>query len=455
MLHTSVPFSCGVALVLAVLCLTGALSWALGRLYRAERRATIAERRTSGLTQLVSLLRNAIREQRQPAKRGRGRFGSTLKAAPRLACDRREPFLLPDLGDGRVLISKSAAVAPAPAGAKRQLKSLDVSIISLVGSPANGEQLIYKDAAHNHLKTVTLAKYDAVEGIAYGIVYAPLVVDSHGDYATAETIKAAAHGFLTKGTTGAVDTEHNLQTDGGTIVESWIVKTGDELFPASVGAWAVAIKVADAYKAQVEKGEFTGFSLYGTAMVEDVAKSAERLPWYARIARGMAELIGVKKDFNDSLVNRTLWAHFDALGTEFDRALYPQYYYDAPVPEGAPAADAITYLLTQIDQFRAAVAAIPTGDASVVKTGDPAPQQTHGEAETLEVDVTKKELAAAVAEGLAPFASRLDAVEKANTAAVATVADLAKASSGSKQLEQPAETAQTAKSDAKPSFAWA
>lgn len=97
--------------------------------------------------------------------------------------------------------------------------------------------------------------------IAYGAVYMPDVVDSQGDFMRAEEIRKVAHSFLAKGTTDAIDTNHNNLKSGSRVVESFISKAGDPDFPIP-GSWIVGIHVPDPVLwEQIEKGEIGGLSM--------------------------------------------------------------------------------------------------------------------------------------------------------------------------------------------------
>lgn len=62
--------------------------------------------------------------------------------------------------------------------------------------------------------------------LVYGIVYEPDVLDSQGDYMTAESIQKAAHAFMTS---LKVDTQHNFVEGAGTVVESYIAQSTFEI----------------------------------------------------------------------------------------------------------------------------------------------------------------------------------------------------------------------------------
>lgn len=161
--------------------------------------------------------------------------------------------------------------------AKRRLSDIDVSHISLVKAGANGRTILFKskDEEPKHEVLVKFTKQDNVKGIVYGIVYEPEKVDSQGDIANAEEIEKAAYAFMKSRNTLNVDKEHDFSKVGAFVAESWIVKTGDPIFPDAVGAWAVAIKVEDeALKADIKKGDIEGLSMAGSAKTEAITEEA-------------------------------------------------------------------------------------------------------------------------------------------------------------------------------------
>lgn len=111
-------------------------------------------------------------------------------------------------------------------------------------------------------KIIRFQKTDAAQQVASGLIFAPMVLDSQGDYMTAEGIKAASERFMKSGRTTAVDVNHSGQPVSAFISESLIAK-GDETFPA--GSWLASVKIEDPdLWNMVEGGELTGFSMEGT-----------------------------------------------------------------------------------------------------------------------------------------------------------------------------------------------
>lgn len=115
---------------------------------------------------------------------------------------------------------------------------------------------------------VPIKKVDARQQIVYGEVYVPNMLDSHGDFMTPEQVEKMAHNFMRRGLVRAVDTEHDLQENGSTIVESFVARGGDPDFVE--GAWVAAVHVQDPQLwAMIERGDINGFSMFGKARQQE------------------------------------------------------------------------------------------------------------------------------------------------------------------------------------------
>jgi hypothetical protein len=112
-------------------------------------------------------------------------------------------------------------------------------------------------------------KLDKAEQIVMGVVYAPGLPDSHGDFMSAEEIKKACHDFMKRGDMLAVDIMHDNIRYGCEIVECFIVRAGDPDFPIE-GSWVTAVHCPDPIWERVEKGELNGFSMEAIAFREEV-----------------------------------------------------------------------------------------------------------------------------------------------------------------------------------------
>jgi len=150
------------------------------------------------------------------------------------------------------------------------ITDLHVTFISLVKRPATGKSVILR-AEGQRATCFAVRKMDAALQRVYGIVYAPGEVDSQGDTADAAVIRRAATRFLREYNQSNVDVEHSFSTELAGVAESWLVRSGDPLFPEEPdGAWAVGIQIYDPELwARLEAGELTGLSLAGMARYEN------------------------------------------------------------------------------------------------------------------------------------------------------------------------------------------
>ena len=181
-----------------------------------------------------------------------------------------------------------------------KLENLEVSMISLVKSGANKKSIIYKSAKDVELnlsKDIKILKSDE-EGVVYGIVYSPNEIDSQGDFADANTIKTAAYKFMKSGFAKNVDLEHSFNNVDAYVCQSWLIKSGDPMFPnEKEGSWAVAIKLeSDELKDAVKKGEISGISMAGVAnkiQAQDTNKSENSL---TNLIKGIENIFKQKKE---------------------------------------------------------------------------------------------------------------------------------------------------------------
>jgi hypothetical protein len=214
--------------------------------------------------------------------------------------------------------------------AKRILKEVDVTFISLVSKGANKKAILWKSAnspeTPSHSKTISLSKIDDDKRIVYGIVYSPDEVDSQGDTATAEVIEKMSYSFMRNLRLTKVDAQHDEKADEGFVCESWLIKSGDPVFPMEkAGAWAVAIKVEneETWKL-VKSGEIGGLSLAGDAKVEEVKKADTEDEAPAGVILWLRKKLGLEKDFDSEAERSELYnksnilitAIFNALGDE-------------------------------------------------------------------------------------------------------------------------------------------
>lgn len=155
-----------------------------------------------------------------------------------------------------------------------ELKDIRVTFLSLVPKGANKKRIIWKSAETEEGEPLVEAelknlKKSEEKRMVYGIVYSPDQVDTQGDFAKADEIAKAAHGFMKEALTGNVDVKHDFDArDDAYVAESWITKGVDSLFDKEpAGSWAVGIKVeSDELWEQIKKGELAGISMAGRAV---------------------------------------------------------------------------------------------------------------------------------------------------------------------------------------------
>lgn len=111
---------------------------------------------------------------------------------------------------------------------------------------------------------VPIAKVDEEKRLIYGVVLEPDVVDTQGDFATAEAIEQAAHDFLAR--YRIIGEQHRKAARPTEIVENYITPHDLRLGSQEVrkGAWVMVVRVlADSLWADVKGGLYTGFSIGG------------------------------------------------------------------------------------------------------------------------------------------------------------------------------------------------
>jgi len=116
-----------------------------------------------------------------------------------------------------------------------------------------------------------ITKADEDQHLVWGVVYAPNVPDSDGEFMDAETIRKMAYDFMREMRNDQVDVQHTNQIPEDTrIVESFIVRKGDPDFPE--GAWVACAHIPDPVTwDKVKKQQINGFSIEAHVHKESVA----------------------------------------------------------------------------------------------------------------------------------------------------------------------------------------
>ena len=148
-----------------------------------------------------------------------------------------------------------------------------IQAISIVDEPAIEEDFV---ALKSH--EIKLAEVDKEKKILMGAALIPnkKIYRSNGEeeyyiYFSQDTVKKASELFLTKGNQNNSTLEHEIELNGLSVVESWIVedekqdKSRKYGFNVPVGTWMVSMKVNndEIWNNYVKTGKVKGFSIEG------------------------------------------------------------------------------------------------------------------------------------------------------------------------------------------------
>lgn len=207
-----------------------------------------------------------------------------------------------------------------------------ISFVSLVDKAANKKQFLVAKQENGKANFTTygrIIKADQSHHYITGIVYEPMVEDSHGNYMTEEEITKAAHWFAKNG--DKVDLQHSFESlDEVSVVETFIAKSDMEIEGEKItkGTWVMTVEVpeGDIWKA-VEKGEVTGFSMGGVGIyseedvdIDNIEKS-DKKSIMKRLIEGLIEGLGfevvekgaVKDKYSQRIKQNNFWTAYDVL----------------------------------------------------------------------------------------------------------------------------------------------
>jgi len=175
-------------------------------------------------------------------------------------------------------------------GAKQILNDLTLENFSFVDEPAQPSHFTRMKSNNddnnkfeitNKLVTKKSEKDDW--SVIYGAVMIPNVTDKQGDIITREAIERAAHNFVKEKKTDEIDGDHNLITNKGNLVESWLLEEekeyksiNDETVTYPAGTWMAGVEPNDEAKRKIESAEWKGFSIYGQAEGVEVNESKQQ-----------------------------------------------------------------------------------------------------------------------------------------------------------------------------------
>jgi len=148
-----------------------------------------------------------------------------------------------------------------------------VTRVALVDEGANLTPGLFKSKeGEEELNLVPIMKSVPEEGLLYGIVYAPMVVDAHGHYMDRDSIKKACHSFGSSGMSlDLMHQEESLDKAKAAVVESFIMNGQDDRFPSTdhldreiphEGSWAMTVQLFDEeLRKQAREGSLAELSL--------------------------------------------------------------------------------------------------------------------------------------------------------------------------------------------------
>nr|WP_088325943.1 XkdF-like putative serine protease domain-containing protein [Bacillus cereus] len=227
----------------------------------------------------------------------------------------------------------------------RELKNAEITHISYVDKAANNHKFFLTKSANKQptfKKDVTIiTKSDDPQKLVYGVVYEPGVEDAHEDFMTAAEIEKAAHKFMKDAQN--IDTQHDFVSGAGEVVESYIAPADFEINGVSIqkGSWVIATKASDEVWEKIEKGLITGYSMAGTAEVEEqeeVSKSENGF------VKSLAKHIGAffngesiaaitKGEVRDNYARnqqiRNVWAAWDSMENAYYGSRWDNYTNEA------------------------------------------------------------------------------------------------------------------------------
>lgn len=272
----------------------------------------------------------------------------------------------------------------------RKLENVKVTHVSYVDKAANKKQFfLTKYASEPTFETTVklLTKSDDPQKLVYGVVYEPDVEDAHGDFMDAETIEKAAHGFMEEYQN--IDKQHDFKTSAGKVVESYVAPSDMTVGDTAIakGTWVLVTKATDELWESIQKGEFTGYSLAGTAEVEEVKKQTTQPLTKQGLISTVKSFFNLKKQEEVEMTQEELKK---ALGEAF-----------APINDRLEA----------LEKATKDPKADPKDDGEADPKDDGKKKKVKTDDEEAALDA--KAVAKAVSEAIAPMAGRLEALEKA------------------------------------------
>lgn len=167
-------------------------------------------------------------------------------------------------------------------GARNVIDNLNLETFSWVENPAQRSNFVmFKDDGEGYEVKAEILKESKEDDweIAYAPVMVPGEIDKDEEAIPSHVIERSAHEFLAEGRVNQIDSDHDLITGKGTLVESWILKEDKdyvgpdgETHTYPKGTWMAGVKPKPEIKERIEAGEIQGYSIFGEAEKIDLVK---------------------------------------------------------------------------------------------------------------------------------------------------------------------------------------
>lgn len=171
--------------------------------------------------------------------------------------------------------------------------------------------------------TVTVKSVDRMEQIVTGEVYAPYVIDSHGEMMLPEDIKKMAHRFLIANKNHFIDMMHNNKVVQASVVESYIAKANDPDY--TEGAWVLSVKIFDENVwGDVLEGKLNGYSFEAMVYKVDAEVVYDYLPLHIGFTEendGHFHAFYVEVDENGRVIGGKTSVETDSAGRQHDHKM--------------------------------------------------------------------------------------------------------------------------------------
>jgi len=201
---------------------------------------------------------------------------------------------------------------------RRQILKAAISFLSLCPKGANNIHTVYKsdDGKNHNIELATAVGKLSDEGELTAVVYAPDMVDSQGDSASAKVIKQFAHDFGANGR--GIDVRHNedvLDVAKAFVAESFIIQKNDPRFSSMedyegnsvdvTGGWGVVLKINDEeLRQQYRDGEWGGISMGGLMAARDVSDDSGVLQKLSKMIEGLVNKTNNSSKSTSNLENK-------------------------------------------------------------------------------------------------------------------------------------------------------